>query len=52
MSSSVFGTPDIAVVLVDGRDVWSTAFGASDEGFGSFAVGDEVTEAETAATLE
>jgi hypothetical protein len=52
MSPLVFGTADIAMVFVNCGEVRSTAFGASEEGLRSLAVGNGVTQAETAATLD
>jgi hypothetical protein len=52
MRSAVFGAVNIAVVLVDGSNVGTTALGACDEGFGTFTVGAGVAEAEAASTLK
>jgi hypothetical protein len=52
MGTTVFGAADIAVVLVDGGDVRTSAFGAGDESLRSLAVGDSVAEAEAATALE
>jgi hypothetical protein len=52
MGAAMFGASDIAVVFVDGREVRAAAFGASDEGFRSFAVRDGVSQPEAAAALD
>jgi hypothetical protein len=52
VGTSVFGTANIAVVLVNSSDMGSSALGTRKESFGAFAVGNGVTEAEASATLE
>jgi hypothetical protein len=49
---TVFGTADIAVVLVDCGEVRAAALGASEKGFRTLAVGDGVTQAEAATALD
>jgi hypothetical protein len=45
MCSTVFGAPDVTMVFVNRCNMWAATFGASDEGFGSFTIGDEVAKA-------
>jgi hypothetical protein len=49
---TVFGSADVAVILVNGGKVRAAALGASDESFRAFAVRDGVSQAEAAATLD